>query len=187
MDALNRDQMAALYKVSAVNRRDHIMIRLAYEHAGRATEVCSLRARDFDVSSDAIYLRLMRLKGSKATIQPLMPETAALVREWLADKGQNEYLFTGKAHGHISRMQFYRVFRRYCALTGIIPVHLRHPHAAKHALATHVINVIGIQATRQYCGHRSISSTQVYLHSSDQQASAAVHAVLGGAALAVTL
>jgi len=36
---------AALYQVSAANRRDHLLIRRAYEHAMRATEICSLQSK----------------------------------------------------------------------------------------------------------------------------------------------
>jgi hypothetical protein len=64
---------AALYQVSAANRRDHLLIRLAYEYAVRATEVCSLHVQDFDMCTDTVYLQLERFKGSNTTVQPLMP------------------------------------------------------------------------------------------------------------------
>ncbi len=199
MDALTKEHIGTLYNVSAGNVRDNLMIRLSYEHAMRATEVCSLRVKDFDITTGTVYLHLQRLKGSEFTVQPLMPETSALLLDYIRGKDPNDCLFPKSKAGrkvslrplksgeprkpikHISRVRFFQLFRNYCRLAGI-PTHLAHPHAAKHGLASAVINEIGIQACRQYCGHISIRSTQAYLHSNDAAASAAVHAVLGAGA-----
>ncbi len=189
-EALSKEQISTLYKVSAGHLRDHLLIRFAFEHAMRATEVCRLQVRDFDATTDTVYLHLQRLKGSEFTVQPLMPTTAALLLDYIKGKGSNDYLFpkskAGRKAGnkplksgeprqvkaHLTRVRFFQLFRDYCRMAGI-PSHLAHPHAAKHGLASAVINEIGIQATR------TIRSTQAYLHSSDASASAAVHAVLG--------
>jgi type 1 fimbriae regulatory protein FimB len=182
MDALNIEQVRRLYELSADYPRNHLMIRLAFEHGMRASEVCSLKTADFDMTTDIIYLTLQRKKGSKETVQPLMPETAILLREWV---GHDGYLFpTGIAgrhgdnrRGHITRQSFFLFFQAYCVQAGI-PEHLSHPHCLKHALGTAVIDEIGIQSTRQYLGHVSMRSTAEYTHASDASASKAVHAVL---------
>src|SRR6266853_4887675 len=93
MEALTRGQLGTLYNVSAGNVRDNLMIRLSYEHAMRATEVCSLRVKDFDIATGVVYLHLQRLKGSEFTVQPLMPETSALLLNYIRGKGRNDYLF----------------------------------------------------------------------------------------------
>src|SRR5947199_6754653 len=62
---------AALYQVSAANRRD-ILIRWAYEQAMRATEICSLQVKDFDISTGTLYLHLQRFEVPDFTVQPLM-------------------------------------------------------------------------------------------------------------------
>jgi len=166
MESLSIEQVKSLYQVSSPNTRNHLMIRLAFEHGMRASEAVSLRIADFDLSTALVYLTVPRLKGSKETVQPLTPETAILLRKWIGSRTYG-YLFpTGIAgrpgdnrQGHITRQTFFLFFQEYCRQVGI-PVHLAHPHAAKHALASAVIDCIGIQSTRQYCGHRSIRSTQ---------------------------
>ena len=184
MEALSIEQIKSLYQVSSPDTRNHLMIRLAFEHAMRASEVCSLWIADFDLTTPTVYLRLKRLKGSKETVQPLTAETAALLRKWIDSRTYGYVFPTGIAgrpgdnrQGHITRQTFFLFFQEYCRQVGI-PVHLAHPHAAKHALASAVIDCIGIQSTRQYCGHRSMRSTQQYTHSNDAKASAAVHTVL---------
>src|SRR2546430_1592599 len=75
----------------------------------------------------------------------LMPETAALLLEWVKDKQPEDYLFPAgrpSAVPHIGRI----VFRAYCRQAGI-PAHFSHPHCLKHALGTHVIHQIGIHST----------------------------------------
>src|SRR5438876_10511123 len=39
----------------------------------RATEVCSLRVKDFHIGTGRDYLHLGQVKGSNPTIRPLMP------------------------------------------------------------------------------------------------------------------
>ena len=83
MEALSIEQIKSLYQVSSPDTRNHLMIRLAFEHAMRASEVCSLWVADFDLTTPTVYLRLKRLKGPKETVQPLLPETAILLRKWI--------------------------------------------------------------------------------------------------------
>src|SRR5438876_4763839 len=90
-EALSIEQIKSLYQVSSPDTRNHLMIRLAFEHAMRASEVCSLDIADFDLSTAVVYLRLKRLKGSKETVQPLLPETAILSRKWIDSR--RGYLF----------------------------------------------------------------------------------------------
>ncbi len=112
-----------------------------------------------------------------------MPETAALLLEWVKDKQPEDYLFPAgrpSAVPHIGRI----VFRAYCRQAGI-PAHFSHPHCLKHALGTHVIHQIWIQHTGQYLGHVSIRSTQQYFHSNDARASLAIQAALAQAAATI--
>ena len=138
-------------------------------------------------SISALILFICTGNGSKAPefpVRSLMPETAALLLDWVKDKQPEDYLFpAGRASAvpHITRVRFFQLFGDYCRQAGI-PALLSHPHCLKHALATHVINTIGIQHTRQYLGHVSIRSTQQYLHSNDARASLAVQTALMGAA-----
>ncbi len=190
MESLSIEQVKSLYQVSSPDTRNHLMIRLAFEHGMRASEVVSLKTADFDLTTPTVYLRLKRLKGSKDTNQPLRPDTAVLLRAYI-DSRRDGWLFpagiagrrgTGLRQGHITRQTFFLLFREYCVQLEF-PIHLQHPHVVKHALASAVIDTIGIQSTRTYLGHCAIRSTQEYLHSNDQKASAAVHAVLAGAGM----
>ena len=190
-EALSIEQIKMLYEVSKGNTRNHLMIRLAFEHGMRASEAVSLRIADFDLSTALVYLTVPRLKGSKETVQPLTAKTAILLRHYIGSRPDG-YLFLagiagrqgGNRQGHITRQTFFLFFQAYCKQAGI-PAHLSHPHCLKHALGTVVIDTIGIQSTRQYLGHVSMRSTQQYTHSNDRKASAAVHDVLRSVGLSM--
>lgn len=181
MEHLSHDQVTTLLKVArAHSDRDYLMILLAYRHGLRATEVCSLRVRQFDITANDIFLDVQRLKGSLRTVQPLFPEEREPVLMRIAGKRPNDYLFPGKKPGkHLTRVMFYLLFHRYCKETGIIAAHLSHPHIAKHTLAMHVIQKAGIENTRRFLGHRNLQSTAHYLKADDATASKAVAAAMG--------
>jgi len=68
--------------------------------------------------------------------------------------------------------------KRYGVAIGI-PAHLVHPHSLKHSIARHSIkNGVGIEGLKTYLGHKTLSSTGMYLRIDDTEASAAIVAAL---------
>lgn len=150
------------------------MILVAYSHGLRASEVIALQR---DAVKDG-HLTVRRLKGSLATVQPLISSPDALL-----DERSGLFAFCEKLHGKqrlfpVTRQHFWRLVQRYAQAAGI-PARKRHPHALKHTIAMQVIHSAGIENTRQYLGHKSMSSTGAYLKVTDADASAAVASALG--------
>ena len=176
MDALSKTELLALLGAARDWReRDWLMILVAYSHGLRASEVVALTP---DNLRDG-FLTVQRLKGSYKTTQPLIEsnepllnERAALV-EFAAKSTENQRIFP------ITRGQFWRVMQLHAESAGL-PAHKRHPHILKHTVAMQLIGTAGIENTRQYLGHKSISSTGEYLQVSDQDASSAARAILSG-------
>jgi site-specific recombinase XerD len=145
------------------------MILVGFSHGLRPSEVVAIKADDVQDG----FLSVARLKGSSATVQPLvsggkagLDERAALV-ELAAKCTGNQRLFP------ITRRQFGRIFERYAAAAHV-PRHLAHPHILKHSIAMQTIKKAGIENVRQYLGHKSIASTGAYLKVSDENASKAI-------------
>lgn len=167
--------------------RDWAMILLAYRHGLRASEVSGVRLADVDMK-DGI-LSIQRLKGSLRTAQPLyehrgqplLDEVSAL-RSWLRIRPADgsDYLFTSQKGGRLDRTQFFRIFQAV-AESASLPAEKRHPHILKHSLASHLIaGNVNLALVKQALGHRSISSTMVYVGTTDAQAADAVRAALMG-------
>jgi|SRR5581483_1239885 len=177
MEHLNRDQLIEVFRhAKAARERDWVLFLVSFWHGLRASEATNLTPEHFQDG----FLTIQRLKGSLRTVQPLVEDPEELLNEkaaiaaWLARhetshgvSGRNKRLFP------ITRVQFYRLMRRYGRLAGL-PKHLCHPHVLKHSIAMQSIKEAGIENVRQYLGHRSISSTGAYLRVTDEAASAAV-------------
>jgi integrase len=177
MEHLSREQLVALLGHAKANReRDWVLFLVSFWHGLRASEAVSLTPAHFVDG----YLNIQRLKGSYRTVQPLVEDVDPLLNEraavemWLErHKSANCPNWQAARLFPISRVQFFRLIRRYGALAGL-PKHLCHPHVLKHSIAMQSIREAGIENVRQYLGHRSISSTGAYLRVTDEAASAAV-------------
>lgn len=183
MEHLDREQVVSLLSCARAGReRDWVLFLVSFWHGLRASEAIGLTPENF---ADG-YLNVQRLKGSLRTIQPLVDHEEEILNEraavagWLA-KHQERHHGQGKGSGlrvfPVSRVQFYRLMRRYGRLAGL-PQHLCHPHVLKHSIAMQSIKLAGIENVRQYLGHKSISSTGAYLRVSDDAASRAIAAAL---------
>jgi integrase len=175
VQALSKPQLLAILTAAkAHSTRDWLMILVGYSHGLRPSEVVAIRRDDIDSG----FLRVARLKGSFATVQPLLAAPNPLldevsgVLEYVPKLQPNQRLFP------ITRQQFGRLFARYGARAGV-PRHLAHPHILKHTIAMETIHSAGIENVRQYLGHKSISSTGAYLKVSDADAAAVIRKTLG--------
>ena len=104
------------------------------------------------------------------------------MRSWLKVRPADgsDYLFTSQKGGRLDRTQFFRIFQAVAGAAGL-PVEKRHPHCLKHSLASHLVaGNVNLALVKQALGHRSISSTMVYVGTSDAQAAKAVQAALMG-------
>jgi len=80
MHYMNKQEINRVLSAASVNRRDYLMIYLGYFAGLRAMEVCSLRRRNFDISTSNVYVTVQRSKGSDKTTHRLPPAVATLVR-----------------------------------------------------------------------------------------------------------
>lgn len=181
------ETLAVLRAAKDRSVRDWCMVLLAYRHGLRASEVCGLRLADVNLKDGAISIQ--RLKGSMRTVQPLythrgqplLDEVAAL-RSWLRVRPADgsDYLFTSQKGGRLDRTQLFRIFQSVAKAAGL-PAEKRHPHVLKHSLASHLVaGNVNLALVKQALGHRSISSTMVYVGTTDAQAAEAVQAALMG-------
>lgn len=168
--SLSKAQLRAVLEAArAARERDWLMYLVAFNHGLRASEVVGFTR---DAISDG-FLTIRRLKGSNATTQPLVLSRDPLFSEREALEKFSASLANSNRVFPISRRHYSRLFHRYALQAGL-PEHLAFPHVLKHTLAMHSIHAAGIENTRQYLGHKSLSSTGAYLKVSDAEASAAM-------------
>jgi len=174
VEHFSKDELLAILRVARSHReRDFLLILVAYLHGLRASEVTQITRDDIEDG----YLRVQRLKGSLRTAQPLLEHAEPLLNERAALADYTRNFFGNQRLFPISRVHFWRLVKKYAKLAGI-PGHKSFPHALKHSIAMHTIQIAGIENTRQWLGHRSISSTGEYLKVSDSDAARAIKRAL---------
>lgn len=184
MEFLTPDELLSVLRTAREHSlRDHLMILFAYSHGLRASETCQIKMDDIQDQS----LKIMRLKNSKTTIQPLVPHRGEPIldelkslREYLKSRplDAGEYLFTSQRGGCLDRRQFYKLFRQYATDAGM-PESKRNPHILKHTAANHMIRAgMDVAFVQARLGHASIGSTMRYVSLNDTEVAEKAHTAL---------
>jgi integrase len=158
MEYLDRDELVRLFKVArAHNPLHHVALLVGLLHGLRVSETLAIRGRDICDGR----LSVKRLKKSRPTLHALRIHSDPLFDESplleLAKASPEAELFPW------SRQYMDTVVKRYAAFAGIHPAK-RHYHVLKHSICvllwqeTHDLNAI-----QDHVGHRSSSSTLIYL------------------------
>lgn len=156
---------AILGAAKAHSVRDYLMLKTAFSHGLRASEVVGMVAGDIDKGD----LTVKRRKGSEQTTQPASAELIA----YAANKELNDRLFP------VCRQHFWTLVKKYGAESGLARRKAK-PHALKHTCA--MIGLSGgmkINEVQRYLGHKSGASTLKYLVVDDATASKAFAAAVG--------
>jgi integrase len=151
---------------------------------------------------------VQRLKRSLKTVQdlqehdnPLLNEREAW-RQWMAERGRHGKkggAKAGKADMQqndvslhfdpeasvfgISRSQLFRLWKRYATEAGL-PPRKRHPHCAKHTIATLLVDAgVPLPKVQVHLGHASLASTGKYTLPREDEVSRAVGKAIRGIGL----
>jgi integrase len=171
---LTTKEMAALLKAASHNARDTAFILIAYNHGARRGELLNLRGTD--VANG--YIRIARLKQKKTPIvcvQPLQESERDIVIN-LAEQAGSGPLFDFSAR-YASAM-----LKRYLERAGIYTfARTKSLHSLRHSCGTDLYQRGGkdIFAVATWLGHKSIASSQRYVHMSTAELNAMAATALG--------
>lgn len=148
--------------------RLYCLLEVAYATGMRATELVSLPLAA--VAGDPRVL-LVRGKGNRERLVPMSEPARDALREWLSVREQmlgdetSPWLFPsyGK-EGFFTRVALHTALKRLARTAGINPDRV-HPHALRHAFATHLLaNGADLRSIQEMLGHSDIATTEVYTH-----------------------
>jgi len=169
MKSLSRDELMSLLEVAKRhNERDWLMILTTFNHGLRVSETLSLtRGNLIDR-----HLVVQRLKGSRKTVQPLLPSERDALLD-LASKTEHQ-LFP------ICRKTFWSKMKVYGAEAGI-PSFKATCHTLKHTAGRLGFKAgMGIPELVAYLGHKNPANSLIYAQASEQEAAEAFGAAFGG-------
>ena len=151
-------------------RRDLAMLLLLYDSAARVQELCDLKVCDVRVDTPAVVHLLG--KGRKNREVPLTEPCAKVLRRYIQENHldapgrSNDPLFVNPQGKKLTRSGVSYVLAKYiCQANETTDASLPEitPHCLRHSKAMHLVeagkNLIYI---RDFLGHESIETTQVY-------------------------
>jgi integrase/recombinase XerC len=162
--------------------RDLAILEVFYATGMRLSELTGLRLRDVDVVSEQVKVRG---KGRKERIVPLGGHASrALRRYYTVRDGLVERLqvrgdaaravFLSRRGSRLAPRSVQRIVRGFLRLaderTGV------KTHTLRHSFATHMLDAgADLRAVQELLGHASLSTTQVYTHTSVERLKQVYH------------
>ena len=149
----------------AVDARDRAVLELLYGAGLRISELCGLAPPDVDFAKRTVTVLG---KGSKVRRIPIGDHALQAVeayrrcREHLVTaQSTADALFVNQRGKRLTPRDARRILDRFPLSDG----RTLHPHALRHAYATHLIEGgADLRAVQELLGHADLSTTQVYTH-----------------------
>jgi len=148
--------------------RNRLIIELLYTTGIRRAELIGLKVGSYDSGNQTLKVLGKR---NKERILPVLKSTTGLIANYLAKRQGLEHvvdadmLIVTGAGKKISESFVYRLINSYFSVvSGKVK---RSPHVLRHTFATHLLNNgADLNSVKELLGHASLSSTQIYTHSS---------------------
>jgi site-specific recombinase XerD len=166
-----------------LGRRDVALLQFLYNTGARAQEVVDVRLPAVRLEAPA-QVRLLG-KGRKERLCPLWPETTALLRSMLKDRGvdaaDDRPLFVNATNRPLTRFGLRHVVRTCIAAAARSRPSLSKirisPHTFRHTTALHLLQAgVELNVVRSWLGHASIETTHAYIEIDLQMKQAALDA-----------
>lgn len=180
---LSRPEMSALFDLAEVRAaentlagtRDLLVLELLYGSGLRLSELQGANLSDMDLRSAQMKVRG---KGRKERIVPLTRSSVQALRRYeprrheamapSARRGDHDALLLNARGGRLSRRSIQRQVRalleKAAAQQGLSV------HSLRHSFATHLLDAgADLMAVKELLGHVSLSTTQIYTHTSKER------------------
>ncbi|UOK43973.1 MULTISPECIES: tyrosine-type recombinase/integrase [Flavobacterium] len=148
--------------------RNRLIIELFYTTGMRRAELIALELGNYSA-----YSKTFKVLGkrNKERVLPLLECTVALLNRYIIERNrltaiENCNLLILNKNGHkISESFVYRLINDY--FSTVSEKTKKSPHVLRHTFATHLLNNgADLNSVKELLGHASLSSTQIYTHSS---------------------
>jgi integrase/recombinase XerD len=167
---LSQEELQRLFSV--IQNKKHLAMFMTMYGAGlRVSELVTLRVEDVD--STRMLLRIQDGKGQKQRYAKLSAHLLGVLRDYYKEYRPKAWLFPGMKPGEpLSRMALNKAvyqLRKRANLKKTIS-----PHTFRHSYATHMLDAgADLRTIQVLLGHRSITSTAIYMHVSQARIDAA--------------
>jgi len=170
-DVLTVNEMTALLdslpEVTALEKRNKVMMELLYATGMRISELLGLTVHDINTADQVI---LVRGKGRKQRYVPYFDSAVELLQTYMNQTRpvlmrfkNTDILFLSNRGTKMSRMGFWKILRNAVIQSGIRKDTT--PHTFRHSFATHLLEAgVNLRIVQTLLGHSSLNTTQIYTH-----------------------
>lgn len=150
--------------------RNQLIMQLFYETGVRRSELVGLNEADVDFYRGQIKVTGKR---NKQRLIPFGGELKDALEAYMARKAQevpriDDALFVLKNGKRVSGQWVYLLVKRY--LSQVSTLKKRSPHVLRHTFATAMLNNDAeLEAVKELLGHASVSTTEVYTHTTFEE------------------
>ena len=179
-DVLSREEVERLIEVCGEDLRMRCLLELLYGAGLRVSELVGLKLGNLPRQKAGRWETrdiIVRGKGGKDRLCPLGTPALEAISAWLEvreeslpkktlkAKGAGAYLFPSRGkEGHLTRRRLGQMLDALALEAGVKPAKV-HPHALRHAYATHLLQGgADLRAVQTLLGHADISTTEIYTH-----------------------
>jgi integrase/recombinase XerD len=159
---------AQVWKIinATANMKHRLLLMTAYSGGLRASEVVALKPEHID--SKQMLIKVVNGKGSKERYTLLSERLLHELRKYYRSCAPKKWLFASAQTGKpIWTRTLYLIYEDARKKAGVPKG--RGPHTLRHCFATHLLEAgYDIRKIQILMGHKSLSSTMVYLHVSRQ-------------------
>lgn len=158
-------------------KRDKAILDVFYSTGIRCAELVSLKDEDVDFSSQLIKVNGKRNKQRLVPFSNFLKETLysyLIVRDEESNPTEHQALFVRKNGLSLTNGVVYNIVRK--RLSEIPNLSKKSPHVLRHTFATSMLNNgADLNAVKELLGHASLSSTEVYTHTTFEELKKVYH------------
>ena len=157
----------ALDDAEDLSQRDELIISLLYQTGMRQAELLNLTDADFDLQQGQVRIFGKR---RKERIVPIGPKLIEQIKEYLEvrDTEIPRSRDADKFFPNLTKYSLYTIVRTRMGAVSTLKKHS--PHVLRHTFATTMLdNGADIRTIQTLLGHASISTTQIYTHTTFEQ------------------
>lgn len=158
------------------NKKYLAMIALLYYCGLRVSELANLKVEDINLNSNDAFVIIENGKGNKSRTVPLSKEIVKILIQYLKVFKPKYFLFENKYNNMYSNKGISYILEKYYSkakekskdktMFNIRP----HCHLLRHSRGVHMVDAgISLFEIKEFFGHSSISTTEIYARASQEQ------------------